>query len=235
MPEKQKRIAENVAAVRYRIAEACRRAGRTADDVELVAVTKYVDAEITRMLPEAGCHDLGESRPQSMWSKADALQIDSIRWHMIGHIQRNKLRRTLPLLHCIHSADSERLLTAMNLEAERIGSRPRVFVEVNVSRDPEKHGFSPTEARQISAQLDSWPHLDVCGLMAMSARTSDASRARSEFAQLRQLRDAMQVDNLLSARITHLSMGMSRDFEVAIEEGATVVRVGSALFDGAIG
>ncbi len=228
----EQRLADNLHAVRQRMAEAARRSGRQADEVTLIGVTKYVDAEVTASLVQAGCLTLGESRPQVLWAKAESLAHLPIQWHMIGHLQSNKIRRSLPLLACIHSVDSTRLLDHLQREAVRANHRLSVLLEVNVSRDAEKTGLLPEDIVPLAERLDQWSGLDVRGLMAMSGRLSDAKQSRREFAQLRELRDQMQrlcPDGIV---LSHLSMGMSSDYTIAIEEGATMVRVGSALFDG---
>jgi pyridoxal phosphate enzyme (YggS family) len=217
MPDERQRIADNVAQVRQRISQAAERSGRTRDDVLLVAVTKYVGVDSARSLVDAGCQALGESRPQELWTKAEAMNDPAVQWHLIGHLQRNKIRRTLPWLRWLHSVDSQRL---------------RVLLEVNVSGDVDKTGFSIDEALRIAEQLGCWSHLEIGGLMAMSALESDAEAARRDFARLRELRDAMQRQCPPGIGLRQLSMGMSRDYEVAIEEGATMVRVGSALLEG---
>jgi pyridoxal phosphate enzyme (YggS family) len=228
-------LAENLAEVRNRMAAAAQRSGRDAADVVLVAVTKYVDAETARWLPELGCMTLGESRPQSLWEKAEALRDTPVEWHMIGHLQRNKARRTLPLVTLVQSVDSVRLMEALEDEARRINRAVSVLLEVNVSGDVEKTGFSREEAAGLPGRLLNWPHLDVCGLMAMSGRLSDTDAARHDFVRLRELRDEMQRDCPEKIVLKQLSMGMSRDYEVAIEEGATMVRIGSALLEGVVG
>ncbi len=229
-PERQ--IADNVDAIRRQIEEAAQRSGRSADDVVLVAVTKYVSADEVRPLLAADCHDFGESRPQHLWEKAEALSDEPIRWHFIGHLQRNKVRRTLPFVDLFHSGDSVRLLKAVNQELEQTKQTLRVLLEVNVSGDTEKHGFLPNQLQNALPDVLQLGHLQVCGLMAMSARTSDRDTARKDFSRLRELRDQLQRDVGSDAELSELSMGMSRDFVTAIEEGATIVRVGSALFEG---
>ena len=225
-------VAENVATVRERIAMAARRTGRQADDVTLVAVTKYVDADITRSLVKAGCHTLGENRPQMLWEKADLLADLPIEWHMIGHLQRNKIRRTLPLVTFIHSADSTRLLDGLQQEARRVDQRVSVLLEVNISRDSEKTGLLPDDALALACRLGEWDALRMCGLMAMSGRFSDDAGSRQEFSRLRKLRDGMQKECPSNVSLSHLSMGMSDDYAIAVEEGATIVRIGTALFEG---
>jgi pyridoxal phosphate enzyme (YggS family) len=229
------RCRRNVEAVRDRVAEACRRAGRAADEVTLIAVTKYAGPEIARLVHEAGCHDLAESRPQSLWAKAEALAdvVPAARWHLVGHLQRNKLRRTLPLLTLLHSLDSLRLLEAIEVEAAAAGRICRALVEVNLAGDPERTGASPADAEAILVAAAGMPHVEVTGLMGMaSVPDGDASAARREFARLRELRDRWRPALPGGDRLRELSMGMSGDFAEAILEGATLVRIGSAFFEG---
>lgn len=227
------RIAENVQQVRERIAAAAVRSGRRADEIRLVAVTKYVGAEEARALLAADCRDLGESRPQELWRKADELAGQPVHWHMIGHLQRNKLARTLPLVSLIHSGDSLRLLEAIDAENSSRGAPPaQVLLEVNVSGDATKHGFAPAELEPLGETLSRLRGLEVRGLMAMAGREGSLDDARREFAQLRELRDRLRMAWRGLWELRELSMGMSGDYEAAIEEGATLVRVGSALFEG---
>ncbi len=230
------RIAENVACVRGRIAEAAARAGRKADEVTMVAVTKYVTTEMIRPLVATGCVDLGESRPQQLWEKAAALADLPVRWHMIGHLQRNKIRRTLPLAAMIHSVDSARLLTA--IEEELSAANPQhhlpVLLEVNTSGETAKHGFAPEAIEPLLAGLVDCRHIEIRGLMCMAALEGGSGAARRDFAALRQLRDRLRPGLPNGVKFDELSMGMSGDFEVAIEEGATLVRIGSALFEGVL-
>jgi pyridoxal phosphate enzyme (YggS family) len=234
MIDPRQRILDNVAEIRQRIVRAAQRSGRAEADVLLVAVTKYVDVALTRWLVEAGCHALAESRPQALCAKASAIDDPAVNWHLIGHLQRNKIRRTLPAMHWIHSVDSLRLLEALEQETAQQQRSLHVLLEVNISGDAEKTGFSTEEALGISRQLGQWSHLTIEGLMAMSAFESDAEGARRDYRRLRNLRDAMRPQCPEGVTLRHLSMGMSRDFEVAIEEGATMVRVGSLLFEGVV-
>lgn len=226
------RIRENLNRIHERIASAAQRSGRRASDVQLVAVTKYVGVDEVRALAAAGCRDIGESRPQELWRKAEALSSESIRWHLVGHLQRNKVRNTLPHVVLIHSADSERLLKSIDREAQRLGSKTRVLLEVNVSGDTAKHGFAPDEVPSLLPQLADLKSVEVCGIMAMAGLDSGPEGARREFVQLRALRDQLRKNCPSQVSLDELSMGMSGDFEIAIEEGATIVRVGSALFEG---
>ena len=226
------RIANNLAGIRQRIHEAAQRSGRRGDQITLVAVTKYVSTSIVQHLLSAGCYDLGESRPQQLWEKAAKLDAKQIRWHQIGHLQRNKLDRTLPLLSLLHSADSERLLNAISRWCVERSTTLPVLVEVNVSGDQTKHGFSPAEVAVALTKCQEMSGIEVCGLMTMAARIGGAERARRDFSSLRALRDQLQNELAPDLCLDELSMGMSGDFEAAIEEGATIVRVGSALFEG---
>jgi|SRR5579871_2229394 len=229
--EIKSRLKDNLAAVENRIQTACRRSGRERDSVRLIAVTKYVGAEIAAQLPELGIFDLGESRPQELWHKAADLP-KNIRWHLIGHLQRNKVERTLLLAALIHSVDSERLLTSISDFATKADITTNVLLEVNLSREPNKHGFEHDQV-PLFAPHAQWPYPNVfpLGLMTMAEAAADPEQSRATFAELRQLRDRIRSDG--SHDFLHdLSMGMSHDFEVAIEEGATMVRIGSSLFEG---
>ena len=225
-------LAENLAAIQTQIADAARRSGRTADEIELVAVTKYVDASIAALLLSAGCHSLGESRPQALWQKAERLDTDAARWHMIGHLQRNKIARTMPLVDLFHSVDSLRLLTAINDQAKATDQTSSILLEVNVSGDTAKHGFAAAEMPKVLDEASRLTQLNVRGLMTMAARSGGRQRAQRDFATLRQLRDSLVPNCPDRVTLAELSMGMSGDFPEAIAEGATIVRVGSALFRG---
>lgn len=227
-------IAENVDEVRDRITAAAARCGRTAGEIALVGVTKYVGPAEARALVEAGCTELGESRPQQLWEKADALQDLPVRWHMIGHLQRNKVRRTLPLVRMIESADGPRLVAAIDRLAGELAVRVPILLEVNVSGETAKHGFEPDAVEPLLAELAGYRNIEVRGLMCMASLQGGLAAARHDFAALRQLRDRLRENCPEGISLGELSMGMSADYEVAIEEGATIVRVGSALFDGVL-
>jgi pyridoxal phosphate enzyme (YggS family) len=230
------RIAANLAEVRERIAVAARAAGRSPGEVRLVAVTKYVDAATTRLLVDAGCTDLGESRPQQLWEKSALLNDAGIRWHLIGHLQRNKVRRTVPLVYLVHSGDGLRLLEELDREAASLVGRPPlpVLLEVNVSGEAAKHGFAPDDLPRHAAALAALGHLEIRGLMAMAGLDDDPTSARRDFAGLRELRDRLRREWGGRFALDELSMGMSGDYEAAVAEGATLVRVGSALFQGVV-
>ncbi len=224
-------LKDRLAAVEGRIRSACARSGRPREAVTLVAVTKTVSAAVAAVLPELGCADLGESRPQELWHKAAVLP-PTVRWHLVGHLQRNKIERTLPLASLIHSVDSPRLLAALDQEAGKAGLSRDVLLEVNASREANKHGFAPEELPGLLPALRELRHLRVRGLMTMAAYDEEPERCRPTFALLRGLRDRLATELGPPHQLEHLSMGMTNDFEVAVEEGATLVRIGSALFEG---
>jgi pyridoxal phosphate enzyme (YggS family) len=221
-------LADRVAVIRARIAEACRRAGRGPAGVTLVAVTKTVSPHAAGLAAELGLRDLGESRPQELWKKAET--VPSVNWHLIGHLQRNKIDRTVPLVALVHSVDSERLLEALAAFGVKRGEPVPVLLEVNCSGEESKGGFAPDAVPAVGDKVTSLAGVTVRGLMTMAAYADDPQLARPAFAKLRALRDALSARTGLP--LAELSMGMSNDFEVAVEEGATFVRIGTTLFEG---
>jgi pyridoxal phosphate enzyme (YggS family) len=218
-------------AVEARLCAACKRRGRRRDEVTLVAVTKTVGVAVAEVLPALGVLDLGENRPQELWRKAAAMPA-TVRWHLIGHLQRNKVERTLPLVHSIHSVDSLRLLAALEAETGKRRLAPEVLLEINASREANKHGFAPDDVPGLAPALAALRHLRVTGLMTMAAFEADPERCRPTFVLLRNLRDQLRTELGKPDAVPQLSMGMSNDFEIAVEEGATLVRLGSVLFEG---
>ncbi len=232
-------------AVEKRIEAACRRAGRNRSEITLVAITKTISAEIAALLPFLGVLDLGESRPQELWRKAEILP-KTIRWHQVGHLQRNKIADTLPFAHLIHSVDSARLLSALESEAAKQDRKVDVLLEINVSGEASKHGFKPDEIPDTLKLVLQLRHIQITGLMTMAPLTPPSppgkmplgtgegrgGGGRPTFAELRRLRDQWRSHFGPPHHLDHLSMGMSNDFEVAIEEGATLVRLGTVLFEG---
>jgi PLP dependent protein len=230
-PQLEAFLRERLAVVEGRIEAACRRAGRTRDAVTLVAVTKTVTAPVAAALHRLGPRDLGESRPQELWGKAAALPR-TVRWHLVGHLQRNKVAATVPLVHFLHSVDSTRLLAALEQEAGRLGRNLPVLLEVNASREASKHGFSPEELPALVPELQRLSRVRILGLMTMAAYADDPEQCRPTFAEVRRLRDVLRERLAPPHQVEQLSMGMSNDFEVAVEEGATFVRLGTVLFEG---
>ncbi|MGB6041860.1 MAG: YggS family pyridoxal phosphate-dependent enzyme [Pirellulales bacterium] len=225
-------ISQNLTEVRQRITDAASRSGRDPKDVRLIAVTKYVPAEIARLLVRARATELAESRPQELWPKAELLQDAGVTWHLVGHLQRNKVRRTVQVASWIHSVDSEKLLQAIAEEATTAGRFVEVLLEVNVSGDEAKHGFRPEDLASALSRIPSSTAVAIRGFMTMARRQGGQEVARRDFAKLRQLRDELAVDAAEHISLDELSMGMSGDYEQAIAEGATMVRVGRALYKG---
>ena len=229
------RIRENLRQVEARIAQAARRSGRPAEAVRLVAVTKRNPPEWIRPLVACGACDLGENYPQELWSKVEALADlgGVVRWHLIGHLQSNKVKKTLPMVAVIHSVDSLKLLRVLADAAHSVASPPSVCLQVNSSGEPSKHGWDAEGILADAESIAACRSIPIVGLMTMAALGTTAETARGSFVALRELRDALRRRTGLP--LDELSMGMSNDFETAIEEGATLVRVGSALFEGVEG
>jgi len=224
------RLAENLANLRERINDAARRSDRAPEEITLVAVTKRNPPERVRPLIELGVADLGENYPQELWSKIDAITNPTLRWHLIGHLQGNKARRTLPLVRMIHAVDSLKLLKTLDTLAAECHDPPQVCLQVNCSGEQAKHGWEPSAILNDAEAIASCRSIPIVGLMTMAAYDSRPDSARPAFIRLRETRDALRSRSGLA--LPELSMGMSNDFEAAIEEGATLVRAGSALFEG---
>lgn len=214
--------------VRGRIARAAERAGRDPASVVLVAVVKTVPAERIREAVALGLTDLGENRVQEAEDHIGAIGRGAARWHMVGHLQRNKAGRAVELFDRVHGIDSLALAEALSRRAVAAGRRLPVLVEVNVSGEASKFGASPDTVGELLEGVAALPGLTLDGLMTVGAPVGSAGEARPGFARLRALRDAGE--RALGRKLPELSMGMSGDYEVAVEEGATLVRVGTALF-----
>jgi len=224
------RVLANLREVRDRIAEAAARSGRGARDVRLVAVTKTVAPETIRVLAEAGQKDIGENRAQQIRDRAAELADTGVRWHMIGRLQRNKVKYVVPTCTMIHSVDSLRLAEAISKRARAGGVRATCLLEVNTSGEEAKAGVTPADAPAIASQVAALEGIDLAGLMTMPPFVDDAETVRPLFVELRELMETLNRQADLPHPLTELSMGMTQDYEVAVEEGATIVRVGSALF-----
>ncbi|HBJ39070.1 MAG TPA: YggS family pyridoxal phosphate-dependent enzyme [Planctomycetaceae bacterium] len=205
--------------------------GREPSEVRIVGVSKYVDSVTTSALIDAGCHDLGEARPQQLAEKAaDLARFTNLRWHLIGTLQRNKVRRTLEVASTIHSIDSIKLLRFVDTVAGELKVNCDVLLEANISGDESKHGFSHDQLMDSVEDICSAQNVRIVGLMGMAGLESNLSETQSQFASLRTMRDKLSHSSGL--KLVELSMGMSGDFIQAIAEGATMVRIGSRLFDG---
>ena len=220
-------IAESLERVREQIAQAAAKSGRTAEDVDLVAISKTHEASRVREAIEAGQSLFGESRVQEARVKIPELP-SSARWHFVGHLQKNKIRHALPLFELIHSVDSLGLAEDINRIAEEEGMHPRVLIEVNVAGEGSKFGFQPEKLYSEMEPLLALPRLSILGLMCIPPIADEAETSRKYFVQLREFRDRLQTE--FHVDLAQLSMGMTQDFTVAVEEGATLVRVGTAIF-----
>jgi pyridoxal phosphate enzyme (YggS family) len=220
-------VAENLERVREQVAGAAAKVGRAVDEIQLIAISKTHDAEKVRAAYEAGQTLFGESRVQEARAKIPLLP-SSLRWHFVGHLQKNKIRHALPLFELFHSVDSLALAHEMNRIADEDGMHPRVLLEINVSGEGSKFGFKPETVRAEMESLLALPRLSIEGLMTIPPLAEKAEASREFFAQLREFRDALEKE--FDLKLPLLSMGMTNDFTVATEEGATLVRVGTAIF-----
>jgi hypothetical protein len=220
-------IAENLERVREQITQAAAKAGRAVNEIELVAITKTHPAEKVREAVEAGHSVFGESRVQEARAKIPELP-SNLRWHFVGHLQKNKIRHALPLFELFHGVDSLALAQEMNRIAAEDGERPRLLLEVNVAGEGSKFGFKAETLRAEIGSLLALPRLLIEGLMCIPPLAEEAEASRKFFVQLRELRDSLEKE--FDVTFPHLSMGMTQDFSIAVEEGATLVRVGTAIF-----
>lgn len=226
-------LTANLATVRSRIERAAERSGRDPASIRLLAVTKQVSTERIRALHALGVREIGENRVQEALRKQAELADLDLSWHLIGHLQTNKVKQVIGAFDLVHGVDSVRLARELDARAEATWqgkSRQAVLLQVNVAREASKHGFFPEDLPAAAKEILSLEHLNLRGLMTVAPFAADPESNREVFRQLRDLRDACQ--RLAGDRtdLSELSMGMSQDFDVAIEEGATIVRIGTALF-----
>ena len=220
-------IAENLERVRDQIAQAAAKTDRPVNEIELVAITKTHPAEQVREAVEAGQTLFGESRVQEARAKIPELP-SNLRWHFVGHLQKNKIRQALPLFELFHGIDSLALALEMDRIAAEQGEHPRVLLEVNVAGEGTKFGFKAETLHDEIGPLLELPRLSIGGLMCIPPLAEEAERSRKFFVQLRELRNSLEKE--FDVKFPHLSMGMTQDFSIAVEEGATLVRVGTAIF-----
>jgi pyridoxal phosphate enzyme (YggS family) len=220
-------IEANLNRVKNEIAQAAQVSGRKVTDIELIAVTKTHPTEIVREAVDAGQLVFGESKVQEARAKIPLLP-SNIRWHFIGHVQKNKIRHALPLFEMIHSVDSLELAQAIDRIAHEDGLHPRILLELNVAGEGSKFGFKATMLRAELESLLLLPRLSIEGLMCIPPLAEEAETSRKYFVELRELRDALE--QKFQVKLPHLSMGMTKDYSVAVEEVATLVRVGTAIF-----
>lgn len=223
-------ISANLDVLRGRVRQACLRSGRDPADVTLVAVSKTFPADALRQAAEAGMTDFGENYVQELLGKREALAGERIRWHFIGHLQSNKVRSIVPWIHLIHSVDDLSLAREIDRRAEKAGTVAEVLVEVNTTAEGSKFGVSPELTPAFVGSLNVFESLRVVGLMTIGPFLPDPEGSRPMFRTLRMLRDRIAETGQRNAPVRHLSMGMTGDFEVAIDEGATIIRIGTAIF-----
>jgi pyridoxal phosphate enzyme (YggS family) len=235
-------IADKLKKVQDDVANACAKAGRSENSVKVIVVTKTAAISSIQEVIRQGLIDLGENRVQHLKQVADEVQTflhenqddpaipSRVHWHMIGHLQRNKVRQTLQLCKVIHSVDTLRLAEEINTQAYKLGIHANVLLQVNCSGEAQKYGAPVGAAVHLAEQFATMPNMRLVGLMCMAPLTRDKDRVRSCFVRAREIFEEIRGERIAGAKFKHLSMGMSQDFDIAIEEGATMLRIGSAIF-----
>ena len=238
------KISERIKRVKDNVHSACARAGREPGEVKLVVVTKSATIDAVKEVIDLDFTELGENRVQQLkkvsaqvaellqGSDGNAEPIKKVHWHMIGHLQRNKVRQVLPIASLIHSVDTLRLAEEINAAATRLNLRPRVLLQINASDEPQKYGVPVGAATHLAEQIETLSHLQLAGLMMMAPLTHNKDMVRACFVRTRELFIEMRGEKIVGPQFTELSMGMSSDYEIAVEEGATILRIGSAIFAG---
>lgn len=238
------KISERIERVKEAISSACARAGRDVGKVKLVVVTKSATIEAIQEVIRLGCADLGENRAQQL--KKVSAQIDEfleretvglsmpkkVNWHMVGHLQRNKVRQVLPIVSLIHSVDTLRLAEEINSSAAKLNLCPEILIQVNTSNEPQKYGVPVGATTHLAEQIETLPNLNLIGLMTMAPLTHNKDAIRACFVRARELFNELRGEKIVGRQFTEMSMGMSSDYEIAVEEGATILRIGSAIFAG---
>jgi len=222
-------IRENVQFARNKIAEACRRSGRKSEEIELVAITKTVDVEQINEAIEAGIRVVGENRVQEAWRKFQEVG-EKVHWHMVGHLQTNKVKRVLQFADMIHSVDSVYLAREIQTQAKKLERTIEILIQVNTSGEESKFGLEPEATIGAIEEVSTLPNLKIKGLMTIGAFLPNPEDVRPCFKLLNDLKDRVNERGITSVEIGTLSMGMTNDYEIAIEEGSTMVRVGTAIF-----
>ena len=222
-------IKTNIETVTSRIEKACHRVGRNPNDITIIAVSKTVDAERIKTAASAGITNVGENWVQEAWTKHQQVGVD-LRWHMIGHLQTNKVKRAVQFFDVIQSVDSVRLAEKINKRAESLNKRIEILVEVNTSGEESKFGLWPEDVVSFIKKIADLKYLQIKGLMTIGTFLEDAELVRPCFVTLRELKERLQELSIHNVSMQHLSMGMTNDFETAIEEGSNMIRVGRAIF-----
>ncbi len=234
------KISERIKRLQETIKSTCAQVGRDPSEIKLVVVTKSASFEAVKKVIRLGMLDLGENRVQQL--KKVSGQVDEflakeknpekVNWHLIGHLQRNKVRQVLTIASLIHSVDTLRLAEEINNSAAKLGVRPRILMQVNTSKEPQKYGVPVGAAIHLAEQIETMPNLKLAGLMAMAPLTRDKDVVKACFVRTRELFAEMKGEGAVGPEFAELSMGMSSDYQIAIEQGATILRIGSAIFAG---
>jgi pyridoxal phosphate enzyme (YggS family) len=238
------KIFERIERVKETISSTCERVGRDVGEIELVVVTKSATIEAIQDVIHLGFTNLGENRVQQLKRVSaqiaelsekgddDSALLKKVKWHMIGHLQRNKVRQVLPIASLIHSVDTLRLAEEINTSAAKLNLCPKILLQVNTSNEPQKYGVPVGAITHLAEQIETLPNLRMIGLMTMAPLTHNKDVIRSCFIRAKELFIELRGEKIVGPQFTELSMGMSSDYEVAIEEGATILRIGSAIFAG---
>jgi pyridoxal phosphate enzyme (YggS family) len=236
-------IADKLKKVQDDVNNACVRAGRNIKNVKVIIVTKTATLPAIQEVIRQGFTDFGENRVQHLKQVAEEVETflkenqddenipSKVHWHMIGHLQRNKVKQTLQLCETIHAVDTLRLAEEINTQAHKLGVHANVLLQVNCSGEPQKYGAPVGAAIHLAEQFDTMPNLRLTGLMTMAPLTMDKDRVRACFARAREVFEEIHGERIAGSKFRQLSMGMSQDFEIAIEEGASMLRIGSAIFN----
>jgi pyridoxal phosphate enzyme (YggS family) len=236
------KIADNLKKVRDSIASACARCHRNVSEITLVVVTKSANLDAIKQVVRLGCSELGENRVQHLKLTADDIEAfikqnpddtslpQKINWHMIGHLQRNKVRQLLKCSDTIHSIDTLRLAEEISKDAEKLGISPKIMMQVNASEEPQKYGVPVGAAVHLAEQIATMPNIKLAGLMTMGPLTLNKDIVKACFIRVRELFEEIHGEKIAGPDFNHISMGMSQDYEIAIECGATILRIGSAIF-----
>jgi len=238
------KISERIDQVKDTINSTCARVSRDPDEIKLVVVTKSASIEAIKEVIRLGFTDLGENRVQQLkrvcaqvedflqGSNGEGGLAKKVNWHMIGHLQRNKVRQVLPVASLIHSVDTLRLAEEINISAAKLNLHPRVLLQVNASNESKKYGVPVGAATHLAEQIETLPNVELAGLMSMAPLTANKDVVRACFVRARELFVEMRGERIVGPQFAELSIGMSMDYEIAIEEGATILRIGSAIFAG---
>ena len=236
-------IADKLKKIRADIADTCVQAGRSEKSIKVVVVTKTAGIEAIQEVIRQGFVDLGENRVQHLKQVAEEVATflqenqddpaipEKVNWHMIGHLQRNKVKQTLQLCRMVQSVDTLRLAEELNTHSHKLGLHTNILLQINCSGEPQKYGAPVGAAIHLAEQFATMPNLRLVGLMTMAPLTMDKNRVRASFARAREVYEEIRGERIGGAKFKHLSMGMSQDFQIAIEEGATMLRIGSAIFN----